>query len=121
MTVGVPRLQVISKALEIWGITITPIMHESMAATRGNPLREVAFICWLSSHWFTIRKVGRQWWNLDSMQATPAVVTETYLTMLLHQLQHEKYTIFVCRGNVPEHAVESPGAGHAGGFVEWGW
>ena len=34
---------------------------------RQEPTREQAFICNLDQHWFTIRRVGDVWWNLNSM------------------------------------------------------
>ena len=102
--------QVIGKALENLGLEMTPITHPDMADAKGNPLQETALICWLSSHWFTIRKIGpQQWWNLNSQLQQPERVTDTYLGMLIHQLISEGYTVFVVRGNIPQPpAVPQP-------------
>jgi len=95
--------QVIGKALENLGLEMTPITHPDMATAKANPLQEVALICWLSSHWFTIRKIGgQQWWNLNSQLQQPERVSDTYLAMLIHQLTTEGYTVFVVRGAIPQ-------------------
>ena len=94
--------QVIEAALKIWGITVAPISAPDMEPARREPLSERAFVCWLDSHWFTIRKVGGQWWDLNSMHTAPRRISDTHLGMLLLQLQSERYTIFVARGPIPE-------------------
>lgn len=63
--------QVISQALKSFDIDIVPIRAEAMAAAREHPEREAGFICWLQSHWFTVRPIGDSWWNLDSMLPAP--------------------------------------------------
>ena len=53
---------------------------------------EVAYICNLAEHWFTLRKfvVPWRWYNLNSTQAQPTYLSETYLGMLLQQIQSER-------------------------------
>lgn len=45
-----------------------------------------AFICNLRGHWFTIRKLGHQWFNLNSSLDGAQLISDTYLSMLLAQL-----------------------------------
>ena len=40
-----------------------------------------------SEHWFTIRKVGGYWWNLNSTIDAPELVTDFYLSALLSSLR----------------------------------
>eukprot|EP00923_Selenidium_pygospionis_P006900 GHVN01011871.1.p1 GENE.GHVN01011871.1~~GHVN01011871.1.p1 ORF type:complete len:190 (+),score=22.42 GHVN01011871.1:234-803(+) len=60
-------------------------------------LGEKGFICHQSDHWFAIRKIGSQWWNLDSMKA-PRRITEQTLASLLWSLRQGGYSVFIIRG-----------------------
>jgi ataxin-3 len=48
-----------------------------------------AFICNYRDHWFTIRRLGQQWFNLNSLLTGPELISDTYLAMFLAQLQQE--------------------------------
>lgn len=48
-----------------------------------------AYICHYSQHWYTIRKLGTQWFNLDSTFKKPKLLSDTYLEMFLAQLQSD--------------------------------
>ncbi|XP_051869177.1 ataxin-3 isoform X3 [Pristis pectinata] len=63
---------------------------------------ERAFICNYKEHWFTVRKLGKQWFNLNSLLTGPELISDTYLALFLAQLQQEGYSIFVVRGDLPE-------------------
>jgi hypothetical protein len=60
-----------------------------------------AFICNHESHWLTVRRLGQQWFNLNSLLKKPELISDTYLSLFLHQLQMEGYSIFVVVGVVP--------------------
>ena len=75
--------------------------------TSGNHiykyLQFTIFIPYISSireHWFTIRRLGSQWFNLNSLLEGPELVSNTYLGEFLAQLQHEGYDIFLVTGDV---------------------
>lgn len=51
--------------------------------------RMKAYICNYKGHWFTIRKLGSQWFNLNSMLSGPQLISDTYLAMYLAQLLQE--------------------------------
>eukprot|EP00041_Stephanoeca_diplocostata_P014111 m.253469 g.253469 ORF g.253469 m.253469 type:complete len:281 (-) comp19584_c0_seq18:331-1173(-) len=95
--------QVISKALSTFGLELSPIGSRNNTSAREHPERQIAFVCWLNAHWFTIRKMEQsgQWYNLDSNLAGPAFVSELYLQLLLQQMQAQGYTVFVVSGNLP--------------------
>ncbi|PNF30246.1 hypothetical protein B7P43_G01247 [Cryptotermes secundus] len=61
-----------------------------------------AFICNYRDHWFTVRRLGQQWFNLNSLLTGPELISDTYLAMFLAQLQQEGYSIFVVFGTFPE-------------------
>ena len=48
-----------------------------------------AYICNYKGHWFTIRKLGNQWFNLNSLLPGPQLISDTYLALFLTQLIEE--------------------------------
>lgn len=50
--------QVLSKALEVWGLSATPITSPDMRGVAEEPQREVAFICNLEVGTASIFKFG---------------------------------------------------------------
>ena len=60
----------------------------------------VHFVFFLREHWFTVRRLGTQWFNLNSLLEGPELVSNTYLGEFLAQLQHEGYDIFLVTGDV---------------------
>ncbi|NXL41090.1 ATX3 protein, partial [Podilymbus podiceps] len=63
---------------------------------------EKSFICNYKEHWFTVRKLGKQWFNLNSLLMGPELISDTYLALFLAQLQQEGYSIFVVKGDLPD-------------------
>lgn len=99
---GFFSIQVILKALEIYGLRAEHWHHPSQAAVRQNPCSKTAYICNLNQHWFTIRKVGVQWFVIDSCKSGPELVSDTYLEVYLKQIELDGYTVFVVLGTLPE-------------------
>jgi ataxin-3 len=62
---------------------------------------ENAFICHYRDHWFSIRKLGSQWFNLNSILSGPELLSDTYISLFLAQLQTDKYSIFIVVGDLP--------------------
>ena len=99
---GYFSIQVICKALEVWNLEMIPYSSQAAEQTRQNPYKEIAFICNQQNHWLTIRKLGQQWFNLNSVKAHPELISNTYLTLLLAQLQAEGYSIYIIKGKLPD-------------------
>jgi len=99
---GFFSVQVLSMALMVFGLTIVPIGSTEVKDAKENPARERGFILNLRNHWFTIRKFGPLWFNLNSTQPHPEVVSPIYLGMLLKQLQIDGYSVFVIKGDLPQ-------------------
>uniref|UniRef100_A0A8C1HT24 ubiquitinyl hydrolase 1 n=1 Tax=Cyprinus carpio carpio TaxID=630221 RepID=A0A8C1HT24_CYPCA len=95
-------LQVISSALGVWGLELVLFNSREYQQLRIDPIHEKAFICNYKEHWFTVRKLGQQWFNLNSLLTGPELISDTYLALFLAQLQQEGYSIFVIRGSLPE-------------------
>ncbi|PSN48441.1 Ataxin-3 [Blattella germanica] len=101
---GYFSVQVISSALEVWGLELVPYNSTEPRALEAQQCPEAmqAFICNYRDHWFTIRRLGYQWFNLNSLLTGPELISDTYLAMFLAQLQQEGYSIFVVFGPFPE-------------------
>ncbi|XP_056332812.1 ataxin-3 isoform X1 [Danio aesculapii] len=99
---GFFSIQVISNALGVWGLEIVLFNSREYQQLLMDPIHEKAFICNYKEHWFTVRKLGQQWFNLNSLLTGPELISDTYLALFLAQLQQEGYSIFVIRGNLPE-------------------
>lgn len=66
-----------------------------------DPTAENAFVINRENHWFTIRKIGNNWWNLDSLLDKPEHISSFYLSALLSQYRNEGCVIFLVLGNLP--------------------
>lgn len=101
---GYFSVQVISSALQVWGLELVPFSStdERIKCALSDPCRMRAFICNYKDHWFTIRRLGNQWFNLNSLLNKPELISDTYLSLFLAQLKNEGYSIFVVFGELPE-------------------
>ncbi|KAF2881107.1 hypothetical protein ILUMI_25073 [Ignelater luminosus] len=101
---GYFSIQVISSALEVWGLELVPhsSTDERVKSALSDPTSMQAFICNYKDHWFTIRRIGNQWFNLNSLLSKPELISDTYLSLFLAQLRNEGYSIFVIFGQLPD-------------------
>ncbi|KAL3873803.1 hypothetical protein ACJMK2_036888, partial [Sinanodonta woodiana] len=101
---GFFSVQVIDKAVSVWALELVPYNSKNPVAiyARQDPTQQKAYICNFREHWLTIRKLGYQWFNLNSLLTGPELISDTYLNMFLTQLQEEGYSIFVVNGELPE-------------------
>ncbi|RNA23188.1 ataxin-3 isoform X2 [Brachionus plicatilis] len=100
---GFFSIQVIQEALKMWSLELVPFKSSNQLAclARQDPTELKAYICNYKQHWYTIRKIGKYWFNLNSMFKKPELISDTYLTVLLKQLEHEGYSIFIVDGDLP--------------------
>ena len=100
---GFFSVQVISRALSVWGLDLVPLQSSNPAAVRAknSPIAANAYICNFREHWFTIRRLGSQWFNLNSLLEGAELVSNSYLGEFLAQLQTEGYDIFLIAGDLP--------------------
>lgn len=100
---GFFSVQVISEALSVWSLDM--VLYNSSNAiavqAREDPTQMSAFICNYHQHWFSVRKLGEQWFNLNSLLSGPELISNTYLSLFLTQLQQEGYSIFIITGSLP--------------------
>lgn len=103
---GYFSVQVISSALQVWGLELVPYNSTDERININEPSKMKAFICNYKDHWLTIRKIGNQWFNLNSLLTKPELISDTYLTLILAQLKNEGYSIFVVFGELPECSAD---------------
>uniref|UniRef100_UPI00358EC16A ataxin-3-like isoform X3 n=1 Tax=Myxine glutinosa TaxID=7769 RepID=UPI00358EC16A len=99
---GYFSVQVISRALEVWGLEMIPFNSREFQDSRNSIIQEKAFICNFKEHWLTVRKLGKQWFNLNSLLMGPELISDTYLSLFLTQLKQEGYSIFAVCGIFPD-------------------
>ncbi|XP_065221774.1 ataxin-3-like [Planococcus citri] len=100
---GYFSLEVINAALVPWNLELIPFnsSEERAQLAREDPASMSAYICNYHHHWYTIRKIGHQWFNLDSTIKKPRLLSETYLAVYLAQIRTEGYSIFIVFGELP--------------------
>ena len=86
---GMFSIQVLSKVLEMWGCTLVPITSPDAGSARSEPQAFDAFLCNLEEHWFTIRKIHDEWWNLNSLFSAPEPLSPFYLAAFLGTLKEQ--------------------------------
>ncbi|CAG5127791.1 unnamed protein product [Candidula unifasciata] len=82
---GFFSVQVISEALSVWGLDMVLYnsQHPVALQARADPTRF-------------------SWFNLNSLLSGPELISDTYLSLFLTQLQQEGYSIFIVTGQLPE-------------------
>lgn len=87
----------------------------ALAARQDPVFGATAYLCNLEKHWFTLRRIDHAWWKFNSLDAAPSPVSDTYLALLLQQLQAERYTIHVVHGSWHTPPTATFGAAAANG------
>ena len=91
---GFFSIQVIIDALLVFNLTLSELLNVDVVSQK-------AFICNLNEHWFTLRRFGTHWYNLNSMNSQPTYISNTYLDIFIAQLKQEGYSIFNVTGDFP--------------------
>ncbi|KAI0793181.1 Josephin-domain-containing protein [Abortiporus biennis] len=105
---GFFSVQVLERALQVWGLTLVAWQSEAMRPVHDHPQTQMAFILNSQQHWYTLRRFGRvspdpdpskdpgegHWFNLNSSLPAPERVGKLYLGMVLQQAESEGYSVF---------------------------
>jgi ataxin-3 len=59
------------------------------------------FICNRSSHWFAIRKINGRFWNLNSTNERPELISHFNLAREMEELQNAGYSVFCVVERLP--------------------
>jgi ataxin-3 len=93
---GFFSVQVIQQALQLRGFSCIPVGSSEAAGVLQNPQRETGYILNRSEHWFSLRRLGQHWFDVNSTQEKPKHVTDSYLGMLLQQMKSDGYSVSCC-------------------------
>ncbi|KAH6914058.1 machado-joseph disease 1 [Coprinopsis sp. MPI-PUGE-AT-0042] len=117
---GFFSVQVLEKALEVWGLNLVRWRSEALREYQDRPYVQLGFILNLEQHWFTLRRFGPalpsisddpgegHWFNLNSFNTAPEWVSKTYLGMVLQQSEAEGYSVFAVVQVDPEAPLALP-------------
>ena len=77
----------------------------NVLAKRVSELGDVTeiegFICNKSAHWFAIRMINGRFWNLNSMEERPQIISHFKLATEIAGFQSSGYTVFCVRDGLP--------------------
>ncbi|MFH4980266.1 hypothetical protein AB6A40_006975 [Gnathostoma spinigerum] len=99
-------VQVIAEALKPFSLELVPLSSPRSVRYREDPTLGNAYICNLAEHWFAVRRIGFQWFNLNSLLPSPKLISDTYLSLFFAQLANDGYSIFVVEGSLPSCSAD---------------
>jgi ataxin-3 len=95
-------IQVLRAALEQrYDLQLPSIGQDDLDKTRDITSYQ-GFICNKAAHWFAIRRVGTQFWNLNSLLKKPEAISHFKLAEELEALKQGGYSVFVIPKPLPD-------------------
>merc|ERR1740123_2224155 len=79
---------------------------EEVQSSKTDTAKEVAFILNKQEHWFALRRIGREWFDLNSCLKTPRHYTDGDVRFHISDAVKQGYSVFVVRGDFPRSALE---------------
>lgn len=95
------------RALEVWSLRLISMYSQAAGASQFNPELETAFICHSQNHWFCIRNVNGEWYNLNSLNPVPEQLSQFYLSAYLDASRGSGWNIYAVRGIFPTECPSS--------------
>ena len=96
-------LQVLNAALtNMFSISLTNIRQEGALKNIRDVTDLQGFICNKQSHWFAIRKINDRYWNLNSTNDCPIIISHFNLAKEIEKLQLEGYHVFFVKETLPQ-------------------
>eukprot|EP00916_Digyalum_oweni_P014292 GHVL01023473.1.p1 GENE.GHVL01023473.1~~GHVL01023473.1.p1 ORF type:complete len:396 (+),score=77.29 GHVL01023473.1:35-1189(+) len=99
---GYYSINTLEKVLKKKGFDCVNANRADVKTNVLDPKEDFGYICNHSDHWFAIRKLMNQWWNLDSLKPAPIKIGELYLREFFRELIGNGYSIFVISGFLPQ-------------------
>mmetsp|Transcript_65679 Transcript_65679/g.122444 ORF Transcript_65679/g.122444 Transcript_65679/m.122444 type:complete len:323 (-) Transcript_65679:161-1129(-) len=103
---GFFNIQVIRALLEKAQYSIEPVKAEGGKPMIKDVSKETGFICNKREHWFAIRRLGAEWFDLNSCLKTPQHYTNADVQHHINEAMREGYMVFVVRGDYPRTRLE---------------
>lgn len=103
---GFFNVQVIRVMLERMGYSMVQITGEEGKSALKDAAKETAYICNRREHWFALRRLGAEWFDLNSCLCTPRHFNNADVQHHINEAKREGYDVFVVRGDFPRTALE---------------
>lgn len=91
------NIQVLTQALSIYKSRISPLkasyLINMLGSNRGESIEALIFNS--STHWFAIRKIEGVWYDLNSTNKYPKVISDFYLSAFIQGSEDVGYTNFL--------------------------
>lgn len=95
-------IEVLRAALQRqYGLELPNIRQEGVAQAIGDITNVEGFICNKEAHWFAIRKIDDRYWNLNSMEERPKLISHFKLAAEMQGLQDSGYSVFFIMNGLP--------------------
>lgn len=87
--------------LRQYGLRLPHIRQQGALDSVGDITDAEGFICNKDSHWFAIRKINDRFWNLNSMEERPSLISHFRLAAEMQAFQDTGYSVFVVTNGLP--------------------
>ncbi|KAJ6499279.1 Josephin-domain-containing protein [Mycena sanguinolenta] len=104
---GFFSVQVLDNALKVFGLNLSRWRGEEMRPFHDHPETQLAFVLNYEQHWFTLRRFGPHWFNLNSF-TKPEWISKLYLGMVLQQAEADGYSVFAVTLADPSSSTTLP-------------
>jgi len=92
------NIQVLSEALKKHGTEIVPLKNSEAVKLLEKDMDNLeAFIFNSSTHWYTIRRIDKIWFNLNSTNSLPEIISDFYLSAYIKGSEQIGYTNFLVK------------------------
>ena len=93
-------IEVLERALAAHGASLSRDKAVVEAAL-ASPERYQAYLLNRANHWYSIRRVGGHWVDLNSFHERPQHISDFFMSAFLAQMRADQYSIFVVSGALP--------------------
>ena len=84
-----------------YGLELPNIKQQSVLSNGSDITNIDGFICNKSSHWFAIRKINGRYWNLNSTNERPVLISHFNLAKEVEELIEKGYSVFCVVESLP--------------------
>ncbi len=95
------NIQVLTSALKKHNVDIVPLKNSEAVKFLKEDMDMEALIFNSSTHWYTIRKIDNIWFNLNSTNKTPEIISDFYLSAYIKGTEQIGYSNFLVK-NMPK-------------------
>lgn len=99
---GFFNVEVIRSALMKSGFEMQTIRGQNLP----EPSKQKGFICNRKEHWFALRRIGQEWFDVNSCLLTPKHFTDAELASNINEALTAGYAVYAVKGTYPISDLE---------------